>query len=223
MHARSVRSRFASVLAAALTISCLGSSGAAFAGEREVVPRDPALEKAMVAAADNMEIKPDKPVPGVVAAYGTYPIRPGVILVTSDPYKYKDKLPIPTGHAAIIWTKNTVIEALGEGVSRRRNNWSSTKSQAYGVTVRGTTVAQDNAASNWANRQVGKPYLWPSEGNGTGYFQVHRRDMFYCSHLVWAAFKDLDGINLDTAHFGRAIYPMELVWSDRTTLVYRKR
>lgn len=43
---------------------------------------------------------------------GTYPTRRGVILVTPDPYMNL----IPTGHAAIVWDKQNVIESLSNGV-----------------------------------------------------------------------------------------------------------
>lgn len=51
---------------------------------------------------------------------GVYPTRKGVILVTKD--KYKDL--IPTGHAAIIYTKTSVIESLSKGVVKGKNDWN---------------------------------------------------------------------------------------------------
>lgn len=187
------------------------------------LPRDPVLEQRMLDHADTAPVRPDKGAgtarPDGLSRYGSYPVRPGVILVTPDLYKNL----IPTGHAAIVWRHSTLVEAIDVGVQRRPNNWYATKTQAYGVALSRTTTAQDAAAAEWADAQVGKPYLYPWYDNGTGYFNTWHRDMFYCSHLVWAAFKDLYGINLDTSSFGSAVYPMELVWTDQTYLVYRKR
>ncbi|MBS4539703.1 hypothetical protein GOQ27_14610 [Clostridium sp. D2Q-11] len=143
--------------------------------------------------------------------FGTYPTRYGVILVTADAYKGL----IPTGHAAIIWTKEKVVESLSNGVTTGKNNWNTSKTTCYGVTVRGTTTSQDNEASNWAYRQRGKPYNWVYPNKWT-------RSKFYCSQLVYAAFADLYGINLDTAEFGSAIHPLELVTSSNTYTIYQK-
>lgn len=89
-----------------------------------------------------------------IASVGTYPTRNGVILVTPD--WYKDL--IPTGHAAIIWDTGIVIEAVAAGVVQGPSNWNTSKTGCYGVTVNGTTIDQDNQASNWCRSQQGLPY-----------------------------------------------------------------
>lgn len=142
-------------------------------------------------------------------ATGTYPTRKGVILVTPD----KLKGIIPTGHAAIIYTSTTVVESLSDGVTTGANNWNKTRSKCYGVTVSGTTTTQDSNAANWCYNQRGKSYNW-------NYLNVSTRSSFYCSHLVWAAFKDLYGIDLDTSSYGVAVHPMELVNTSRTLKIY---
>lgn len=142
-------------------------------------------------------------------ATGTYPTRKGVILVTPD----KLKGIIPTGHAAIIYNSTTVVESLSEGVTTGPNNWNKVRSKTYGVTVSGTTATQDSNAANWCYNQRGKSYNW-------NYLNVSTRSSFYCSHLIWAAFKDLYGIDLDTSSYGVAVHPMELVNSSRTTKIY---
>ena len=141
---------------------------------------------------------------------GTYPTRAGVILVTPDAYKNL----IPTGHAAIVLNQSRVVESLSSGVAIRSNNWRSTKKIIYGVTVNATNNTQDARAAQWCVNQVGKPYNW-------NYFDINTRKKFYCSHLVWAAYNDLYGINMNTSTFGKAIHPMELVNSSRTSIVYR--
>ena len=144
-------------------------------------------------------------------ATGTYPTRYGVILVTADKYKGL----IPTGHAGIIWTSSTIVESLSNGVTTGPNDWNTSKTSCYGISVKGSTVDEDNEASNWCYRQLGKPYNY-------NYFNVSTRKKFYCSQLVWAAFKDNYGIDLDTSDFGDAVHPMELVNSSKTYTIYKK-
>ncbi|MCL1791478.1 MAG: hypothetical protein FWG40_09070 [Peptococcaceae bacterium] len=143
---------------------------------------------------------------------GTYPTRYGVILVTSD--KFKDVLPL--GHAAIIWTTTTVVEALDIGVITGPNNWNTAKSTCYAITTYGTTAEQDALAANYCYNQVGKPYNW-------NFLDCWTRSKFYCSHLIYAAYLDLFDIDLDTPAFLSAIHPMELVNSNNTYLIYVKQ
>ena len=143
---------------------------------------------------------------------GTYPERKGVILVTPDAISGL----IPTGHAGIVYSSETAIEAVAWSVKALNNNWYDNKTQAYGVTVRTTSRSQDRAAADWAKRQVGKPY-------SLQYWNINRRDKFYCAHLVWAAFKDTVGVDLNTNAYGEAIHPMELVDNPKTAVIYKMR
>lgn len=140
---------------------------------------------------------------------GSYPTRKGVILVTADAYKNL----IPTGHAAIIYSKTKVVESVASGVSWGKNNWKSTKKTVFGVGVKATSEKQDAKAADWCKKRIGKAYNY-------NYFNVNTREKFYCSQLVWAAYKDLYGVNMNTAVFGSAIHPLELVSSAQTSLVY---
>lgn len=168
------------------------------------VQRDPKSAGALSISARKLAVTPNAPV-------GSYPTRKGIIMVTSDAFKGL----IPTGHAAIIYSSGTVVESLSRGVVTGSNNWNATKSQAYGVTARATSGTQDSTAANWAYGQRGKPY-------NLNYFDTGTRARFYCSQLVWAAFKDNFGINLDTIAYLGAVHPMELVNNTQTLLVYRK-
>ena len=122
---------------------------------------------------------------------------------------------VPTGHAAIVFRYDTVIESLAEGVTYGPNDWNTSKGTAYGADVRGTTSLQDQAASNWCFNQVGKPYNY-------NYLDTATRSKFYCSQLVWAAFKDNYGIDINTDFAGAAIYPMEILDSPNVNVIYRK-
>ena len=146
-----------------------------------------------------------------LSSMGSYPRRKGVILVTGDAFIGL----IPTGHAAIIYSDDYVVEALWDGVTVGLNNWDKEKHTCYGVTVKGTTTTQDKIAANWCMNQRWKDYNLLFYNTGT-------RSCFYCSQLVWAAFKDNFGIDLNTEHFGAAIHPMELVWTNKTRKIYEK-
>lgn len=165
--------------------------------------------------AKSLEVVADKNAPSIRTSLGSYPTRKGVILVTDDSYKG-----LNIGHAAIIYNASTVIEANEPGVEIGKNNWNTSKKQAYGVSVASTTVAQDSAATDWCINQVGKPYNWE-------FYRMDYRHKFYCSHLVRAAFLDKFGIDLNTGDFdalgAKAIHPMELVNGPETYLIYRNK
>lgn len=177
-------------------------------------PQDAATNATLIEKANTVTITRDaksRSAVGQYAPYGSYPTRKGVILVTPDWFKGL----IPTGHAAIIYSSGTVVESVSRGVTTGSNNWYATKTQAYGVTARNTTHAQDATAANWAYGKIGKPYNY-------NYFDTGTRSRFYCSQLVWAAYKDNFGINMNTDTFGNAIHPMELVNTSQNQLIWRK-
>lgn len=167
------------------------------------------------ALARSQKVYTDKPLSnGVVRGKtdpNTYPTRRGVILVTAD--KYKDLIPL--GHAAIVWTSTTVVESLTGGVVTGRNDWQTTRDTCYGVTTHGTTSAQDSQAASWCYNQIGKPYNF-------NYPDKWTRSRFYCSQLVYAAYKDLFNIDLDTLAYLSAVHPMELVNTSKTYTIYTK-
>lgn len=145
---------------------------------------------------------------------GTYPVQKGMILVTSD-WSYGV---LPSGHAAIVWDENTVIEAQTGGVMMGLNDWMSNRSEVYGVQVKGLTQEQCAAAADWCMQQLGKPYNY-------NYLNKRTRDEFYCSQLVWAAFYDLYNIDLSIVStnpltWTTAVHPMELVNSDKTETIF---
>lgn len=172
----------------------------------------------LVEEANQKEITIDTKAPTTRASYGSYPTRKGVILVTDDAYKGVFEV----GHAAIIYTGTSVVESNPDnGVEIGPNDWNKSKSQAYAVTVKETTTAQDSTVANWCWNQKNKPYNW-------NFYRMDYRDKFYCSHLIRAGYLDLYNIDLDTSDFNvgsalKAIHPMELVNTSETSLIYRKK
>ena len=83
------------------------------------------------------------------------------------------------------------------------------------VGVTETTVQQDHDAAVWACNQIGKPYkFWNND--------MSRRDAFYCSHLIYAAYLDTCGVNLDTPAYACCIHPFEFLDNPKTTLIYER-
>lgn len=209
------------VLAGALvTVVGLGAAPAAHAETPAYSAADQKTNNALIAKADAMTVQPDKKSPRVrtstrlaaaASDNGAYPSRKGVILATSDALKGL----IPTGHAAMVYGSSTIIESNSAGVVWGANDWAYTRQKAYAVTVDSTSEAQDAAAAEWTRAQLGKGYNY-------NFLNTSTRSKFYCSQLVWAAFKDKFGINLDTSAFLWAIHPMELVSTPKTRLVWSK-
>jgi len=143
---------------------------------------------------------------------GTYPTRSGVILVTSD----SNTLGIHYGHAGIVWNPSTTVESMSDGVQRLPNIWNSRYNNIQGISVSDTTSEQDEKASDWCDDQVGKPYNW-------NFFNTSTRSKFYCSQLVWAAYKDLYDINIDSkSSIPGVIIPVDLPNQPNVYTVYVK-
>lgn len=215
-------------VAALACVVVMGNGMAAHATTQEisVSPQDLRTHKTLVQKADAKAVVGDKgqqkqprstrnirvsaAAVGSNEMTGEYSYRPGVILVTPDAYK---KLPL--GHAAMIYSRQNVVESVASGVILGPNNWMTSKDKAYQVVVTSTSEQQDQAAVTWASKQIGKPYNF-------NYLNTKTRSEFYCSHLVWAAYKDTAGVDLNTSLFAGAIHPMELVWNSKTSMIWRK-
>lgn len=176
--------------------------------QRQIEQKQVTLDKDLKIHSRTSDLKSQS---AVARSMGIYPTRKGLILVTADAYKDL----IPTGHAAIVYNATTVVESLAKGVTTGNNNWNESKKSCYGVTVKGTTITQDEAAANWCYNQISKPYNFI-------YLNTSTREKFYCSQLIWAAYLDNYGIDLNTDTFWNAVHPLELVSSDKTKLVYEK-
>lgn len=213
-----------------VSVSCLGLVGSTLCGNSWISASDPSaifteesieeelqVARSQVVVADKIqEQKQASTSKNKAAAHkpkiGSYPTRKGVILVTSDAYKGI----IPTGHAAIVYSRSRVIESLSDGVQYGPNDWDSSKTECWGVSCGATSVSQDESTVTYivVHDYIGKPY-------NINFYDVDTRERFYCSQLVWAAYKDMLGIDLNTSQYGRAIHPLELVNTDRTVTIYK--
>lgn len=145
---------------------------------------------------------------------GKYPTDAGTILVTPDNQNKLARV-FKLGHAGLVLNKTTAVEATLPRVTTSKNNWKNRSQvrQLYGATVKSASKAQRKKVANWCRRQVGKNY-------NTNYTNTATRKKFYCSQLIWAGYKDVCKIDLNTGLYGKMVAPIELVNTPRTNLVY---
>ena len=168
----------------------------------------------------------DKPVVGdwkvsgdvAEAGKGTWSWRDGLICISDAKFSGV----INHGHAGIVAAApyyQATIEANKEtGVAVFYGSWEKRSGQIWQVGVNTTSVAEDQKAAQWDAKQIGKPY-------NHDFYNVWTRKKFYCSQLVWAAYRDTSGNRADVSlnDYGAAIHPFELRDHPNTTIVYRKR
>ncbi|MDR1082244.1 MAG: hypothetical protein LBL27_00020 [Coriobacteriales bacterium] len=148
---------------------------------------------------------------------GVYPTMKGKILVTADWFSNL----IPTGHAALVINQSSAYTSLPQGVTIEPNDWydPNRHQTAFGLDVTSTNATQEAKATDWCAQQLGKPYNYL-------FVLPQRTDAYYCSSLVWQAYKNTCNVNLDTSAWNLlglvSVHPMEFVDSSKTTLVYRQ-
>lgn len=127
------------------------------------------------------------------------------------------------GHAAIVHTtSNYTIESFPEGdghangVRRYANDWGD-RARVYGVRVKNATLTDYRNAANYAISQANlkKHYNWNFFNKGT-------TDTFYCSQLVWRAWKN-QGFEVDRMNLGNwePVSPAELIGGSGTYVFYQ--
>ena len=121
----------------------------------------------------------------------------------------------------IVYSKSFIIESTDKGVVVSRNNWKTKKANVAAVTVRDTTIEQDCKVSDWCKKQKGSKYNY-------NYYSINSKGSYYCSQLIWAGYKNLYKINLNTKMYDlgtkSAIGPFELVTKNSSVLypIYMK-
>lgn len=124
------------------------------------------------------------------------------------------------GHAAIVSSNSSkTIESYAkkwspikkDGVQYYSNTWNK-KSGTLLVRPKGASSTQYTKASSYAAKQVGKPYNW-------NFKDKNNTKKFYCSQLVWKAWK-VAGIDCEKGSIPNAIIaPADLVNSTNTYVV----
>lgn len=146
----------------------------------------------------------------------------GQILVTTDSSSSSSAGIM--GHAAIVSSNSAyTIESYGagyqpsgyaSGVQRYTNTWGN-KSGVYLLDAKHDTSLQCTSAASTASGYIGKPYnvIFSNKTTTTA---------FYCSQLVWRAWKSV-GVDIDDADNGTSpVWPPEIV-SSKNTIVLEYR
>ena len=158
--------------------------------------------------------------PTCYPSFGAYPnCNRGYILGTDNPSSSGTSL-FATGHIGIVYDCGQVTEAMpDDGVRTTRTDWKTRYKDwsVYGLKVgSGLTQSQHNQAADWVHRQVGKAYNWV-------YTWTSRRDEFYCSHLAYAAYRDLWNVYITTVFADWTIItPASIFNSNNTIWVYER-
>jgi uncharacterized protein YycO len=166
---------------------------------------------------ENLQLQPDKEVVDtnsetdlvstLATTTGTYPSRRGTILVT-------DGLQVDSlvGHAGMVLGPTYTIESFPSGgVQIKFDNWTSRYGRVWGISAKSTTLDQDASAADWSVAQNGKPYNYI-------FGDIDNLDKFYCSQLVYKAFKMVTGVDINW--MGGVVTPADLVNSDETFTFY---
>lgn len=144
------------------------------------------------------------------APMGSWSWRAGVICINNS-----NTSGFEHGHVGMIAPENyynSIVEAVPEGVRIEPGQWNDGK--IWQVIVNTTTGEQDREAAQWAADKQGMPYHH-------NFVDTSPRDRFYCSHLVWAAYKDVTRVDIGKGRWLSIIFPYELMNTNDTTLIYR--
>lgn len=122
------------------------------------------------------------------------------------------------GHAAIVSTNNAkTMESFAKGWSPIDKDgvqvYDNTWNKSGAILLRPVNAAgKYTGAAKWAEKQKGKPYNW-------NFFNKTTTSKFYCSQLVWLAWKS-QGIDTEKGSIPNGIIaPADLVNSSNTYVV----
>jgi len=178
-----------------------------YSAEDELSTNDNKIHEKFDCDWDEMDwaYKNGEPTGGTRTSVGTYPTRPGVILVTSSASPVGLEL---VGHCAIVYSASQIIEAVGDGVVLRNNDWNTGcyrkidpagSKEFVAVAVRNSTALQDEVVAEWCKGNVGKALN--VEETDTS---IRRR--YYSSQLIWDAFRSNYSIDLNTPAYDKDNY-----------------
>jgi uncharacterized protein YycO len=118
------------------------------------------------------------------------------------------------GHAGISYNNYYTVESWGKGNKRGvqlwDNDWNIRYTHFEALTTHSTTTEQDAATADKAYSYIGKPYNY-------NFFNINQSNSFYCSQLVWYAYKHKLNIDLND---GGAVWPVDLTQTDKAFAVY---
>lgn len=122
------------------------------------------------------------------------------------------------GHAAIVSNNNAkTIESFAKGWSPINKDgvqvYNNTWNKSGAILLRPNNAGgKYSSAASWAEKQVGKPYNW-------NFFNKTTTSKFYCSQLVWLAWK-AQGVDTEIGSIPNGVIaPADLVNSSNTYVV----
>lgn len=121
-------------------------------------------------------------------------------------YQPASTLFVNHGHIGMYYTTTTIIEAANPDDGVRSVSVADRKVESGSriMTTSLTSAAQDSAAADWAYSKNGRDY------NSNFFFSRSCGGSSYnCSQLVWCAFKQVAGIDLDK-DYGFGVYPVDI-------------
>lgn len=215
-----------SVTAVTLAVSTVLSTNV-FAGETNT--KHPQITKAQLEALKKEDARKwaeiDKKYKGK-NGYGDYVKEQGLILVTKDGSSGSF-----VGHAAIMYHDDRIVEAMPDksgtkvgvdcGVFENANNWNRSHDSCYISRPKNTSSLERRAAADYCHDQIGKHYMNPVL-DGPGKWK-NERNKFYCSHLVWAGYLDVLGMDLAPGALSIAwVAPNDLLNDQFVDMLYVK-
>ncbi|MFZ7825885.1 YiiX/YebB-like N1pC/P60 family cysteine hydrolase [Priestia sp. J2] len=118
----------------------------------------------------------------------------------------------PGGHAAIVVDSANTIEAYGnkgpskDGVRYWSNNWKNRWKDAKVQRVKNSTASQRAKAVKYTKAQLYEPYNY-------NFASKNKTDSWYCSQLVWRAWKE-QGYDLDSSSIP-GVFPVDIRKSNK--------
>ncbi len=115
----------------------------------------------------------------------------GYVPMPGDILLAEDSSPVPM-HAGIVYDSTQVIEAQAEGVVLENlSKWYNAYDSFWVKRIKNSSYAMTLAARNYAYSKLGYPYNY-------NFFDYKNTSRFYCTSLVYRAWRSGAGINLDS-------------------------
>lgn len=152
--------------------------------------------------------------------YGHYPTRAGLILVTDQLFPWQGDYDYSwTGHAGIVYSENSTVEAFPKGgVQLYNNDWNTRYSErsVYGATHKKTNGYEDEDAAEWAYNKIGTEYNFWASLSEKGMNDTSKMN---CATLVYNAFRLTSGYKINQG--ATTLTPMDLVQSSDVNITYK--
>ncbi|MBA4538367.1 hypothetical protein H1Z61_14810 [Bacillus aquiflavi] len=122
---------------------------------------------------------------------------------------------IEHGHVGMYYTADTLVESVPSyGVRSLNRSNKKVGEGARIMTVSNTTSTEKNSSANWAYNRIGESYSYNFATNRLTSCTGDKN----CSKLVWCAWKNVTGLDLDS-NGGLGVYPKDIRDHSRVTAI----